>query len=124
MILKNASALIYVLSASSDLTKAGDAFHNIYKYLKSKNTNNCAMFIFVNKADIDLTQSDVRSDYQIKLKKRIGEDDVDVKEIEFFFTSINDSSIFEAFSRVLQKLIPCSPNICKLLNHFSNSCKI
>jgi len=81
MILKNASALIYVLSASSDLTKAGDAFHNIYKYLKSKNTNNCSMFIFVNKADVDLTHPDARSDYQLKLKKRIGEDDVDVKEI-------------------------------------------
>ena len=124
MILKNASALIYVLSASSDLTKAGDAFHSIHKYLKQKNTNNCSFFIFVNKADVDLTQPDARSDYQIKLKKKIGEDDVDVKEIEFFFTSINDSSIFEAFSRVLQRLIPCSANVCKLLNHFANYCKV
>lgn len=81
MILKNASALIYVLSASSDLNKAGDSFHNIYKYLKLKNTNSCSMFIFINKADIDLTQSDVRNEYQIKLKKKIGEDDIDVKEI-------------------------------------------
>lgn len=81
MILKNASALIYVLSASSDLNKAGDTFHNIYKYLKSKNTNNCSMFIFINKADIDLVQQEARSEYQIKLKKKIGEDDVDVKEI-------------------------------------------
>jgi Ras-related GTP-binding protein C/D len=124
MILKNASALIYVLSASSDLNKAGDAFHNIYKYLKSKNTNNCSMFIFINKTDIDLAQLDARNEYQIKLKKKIGEDDVDVKEIEFYFTSINDSSIFEAFSRVVQRLIPCSPNISKLLNHFANYCKI
>ena len=79
MIFRNASALIYVLSASSDLTKAGDTFHNIYKYLKNKNTNNCSMFVFINKADVDLTQADARSDYLIKLKKRIGEDDVDVK---------------------------------------------
>ena len=81
MILKNASALIYVLSASSDLTKAGDAFHKIYKYLKAKNTNNCSMFIFVNKADIELTLPESRSEYLIKLKKKIGEDDVDVREI-------------------------------------------
>lgn len=39
------------------------------------------MFIFINKADIDLTQHDARSEYQIKLKKKIGDDDVDVKEI-------------------------------------------
>ena len=81
MILKNANALIYVLSASSDLTKAGDNFHSIYKYLRAKNTNNCSMFIFINKADIDLTLPDARSEYLIKLKKRIGEDDVDVREI-------------------------------------------
>ena len=124
MILKNAYALIYVLSASSDLTKAGDAVHNIYKYLRAKNTNQCVMFILVNKADLDLSPPDARSDHLIKLKKRIGEDDVDVREIEFFFTSINDSSIFEAFSRVLQRLIPCSPNICKLLNQFGSFCKV
>lgn len=82
------------------------------------------MFIFINKTDIDLAQLDARNEYQIKLKKKIGEDDVDVKEIEFYFTSINDSSIFEAFSRVVQRLIPCSPNISKLLNHFANYCKI
>ena len=45
------------------------------------------MFIFINKADIDLTLPDARSEYLIKLKKRIGEDDVDVREIEFFFTT-------------------------------------
>ena len=82
------------------------------------------MFIFINKTDIDLAQLDARNEYQIKLKKKIGEDDVEVKEIEFYFTSINDSSIFEAFSRVVQRLIPCSPNISKLLNHFANYCKI
>ena len=64
MILKKASALIYVLSASSDLTKAGDTFHNIYKYLKHKNTNNCTMFVFINKADVDLTQADARSTHE------------------------------------------------------------
>lgn len=82
------------------------------------------MFIFINKSDIDLAQHDARNEYQIKLKKKIGQDDVDVKEIEFYFTSINDSSIFQAFSRVVQRLIPCSPNISKLLNHFANYCKI
>ncbi len=25
---------------------------------------------------------------------------------------------------MVQRLIPCSPNICKLLNHFANYCKI
>jgi Ras-related GTP-binding protein C/D len=124
MIFRNAAALIYVLSPQSDILKAMDNFHNIYNYIKKKNTNNCSIFIFTNKADIDLTQSDARNEYLIKLKKKISEDEIDIKEIEFYFTSINDSSIFEAFSKVVQKMIPCSPNICKLLNHFANHSKI
>ncbi len=71
-----------------------DNFHNIYNYLKKKNTNNCSIFIFTNKADIDLNQSDVRNEYHIKLKKKLADDEIDIKEIEFFFTSIHDSSVF------------------------------
>jgi hypothetical protein len=61
MILRNASALIYVVSPQSDLMKAMDTFHSIYNYLRSKNTNNCSMFIFTNKADIELSQHDARN---------------------------------------------------------------
>ncbi len=74
MIFRNAAAMIYVLSPQSDIAKAIDNFHNIYNYLKKKNTNNCSIFIFTNKADIDLNQADARNEYQIKLKKRISED--------------------------------------------------
>ena len=49
---------------------------------------------------------------------------MDIREIEFYFTSINDSSIFEAFSKVIQRMIPSAPNICKLLNHFANHSKV
>ena len=52
MIFKNASALIYVLSPQSDISKSMDTFHAIYNYLKKKNTNNCGIFIFTNKADL------------------------------------------------------------------------
>jgi len=81
MIFKNASALIYVVSPQSDIIKAIDNFHSIYKYMNSKNTNNFSTFIFTNKADIDLTQSDARNEYQMKLKKKISEDEIDVKDI-------------------------------------------
>jgi Ras-related GTP-binding protein C/D len=124
MILKNASALIFVLHSQGDTLKALDNFLLIHNYLKKKNTNNCSIFIFTNKSDIDLSQPDSRNEYQIKLKKKIGDDGIDLKGIDFFFTSIFDHSIFEAFSKVIQKLIPCSPNICKLLNHFANYCKV
>lgn len=62
--------------------------------MKKKNTNNCPIFIFINKADIDLTQQDSRNEYQIKLKKKMNDDGIDLKDIDFFFTSIFDYSIF------------------------------
>jgi signal recognition particle receptor subunit beta len=60
MILNNASALIFVLNRQSDTFKALDDFLNIYNYLKKKK-NTCPIFIFINKADIDLTQQDSRN---------------------------------------------------------------
>lgn len=76
MILNNASALIFVLNPQSDTFKALDDFLNVYGYLKKKNTSNCPIFIFINKADIDLTQQDSRNDYQIKLKKKMTDDGI------------------------------------------------
>ena len=60
----------------------------------------------------------------LKTKKRINDDGIDIKEIEFQFTSIFDYSIFEAFSKVIQRMIPCSPQLCKTLTHFANNSKI
>ena len=56
MILKNAAALIFVLNPQADTSKALDDFQNIYHYLKKRNTNNVAIFLFTNKADIELYQ--------------------------------------------------------------------
>lgn len=61
MILNNASALIFVLNPQSDTFKALDDFLDIHDYLKKKNKNNCPIFIFINKSDIDLTQQDSRN---------------------------------------------------------------
>jgi hypothetical protein len=72
MIFKNASALIFVLHSQGDTVKALDNFLLIHSYIKKKNTNNCSIFIFTNKSDIDLTQPDSRNEYQIKLKKKIS----------------------------------------------------
>jgi hypothetical protein len=54
----------------------------------------------------------------------MNDDGIDLKDIDFFFTSIFDYSIFEAFSKVIQKMISCSPNICKLLNKIANMCHL
>lgn len=44
--------------------------------------------------------------------------------VNFFFTSIFDYSVFEAFSKVVQKILPCTNHICKLLNKLAEYCKM
>lgn len=42
--------------------------------------------------------------------------------LSFYLTSIYDHSIFEAFSKVVQKLIPQLPTLENLLNIFISVC--
>lgn len=46
------------------------------------------------------------------------------KLVNIYFTSILDYSIFEAFSNVIQKILPCTTYVCKLLNKLATFCKI
>ena len=44
--------------------------------------------------------------------------------ISYYLTSIYDHSIFEAFSKVIQKLIPQLPTLEALLNNLCGACNI
>lgn len=94
MILKNASALIFVLNPQAQPLDSLDDFHKIHQYIKKKNSNSCSIFLFTNKSDIELNQQDARNEYLLKIKKRINDDGIDTKEIDFHFTSIFDYSVF------------------------------
>lgn len=124
MILKNASALIYVINPQLDTVESLDTFERIYEYMKERNSNNCHFSIFVNKSDIQLQNLDARDDFHLKHKKKLSDDKIDVKQVDFHFTSIYNYSIFEAMSKVVQKIISCSRDLCKLLNTLANYCKI
>lgn len=79
MIFKNAKALIYVVSPQSDIVKALDNFQALHEYMRKKNTNGCGIFMFTNKADIELSQQDSRNEYHLKLKKKLHDDGIDLK---------------------------------------------
>lgn len=101
-----------------------EVFVNIYEYMRTKNSNNCQFFIFINKADMDLTNQDAKDEFLIKHKKKLTDESVDIKLVNIYFTSILDYSVFEAFSKVVQKILPCTTYICKLLNKLAIYCKI
>ena len=125
MILKNAVALVYILNPQAEDTYSSiENFGSIFEYLKKKNTNNCQFFIFINKVDVELNSQESKDEFLIKHKKKMADEGIDAKQVSIYFTSINDYSIYDAVSKVLQKIIPCSPYLCKLLNKLAEFCKI
>ena len=80
--------------------------------------------VFVHK--IDCLTEDLREDTVRDITQRITDDLYDAglenPPISYHSTSIFDSSIFEAFSKVMQSLVPQLPVLESLLNTINASC--
>lgn len=124
MFFRSAYAFVYVINPQLDTFNSLETFVSNYNYIRKVNTNNCQFFIFINKADMELTTQDAKDEFLIKHKKKLTDEGVDSKLIHIHFTSILDYSVYEAFSKLVQKILPCTTYICKLLNRLANCCKI
>lgn len=80
--------------------------------------------VFVHK--VDGLSDDYKIDAQRDIQQRTSDELADVGlenvQLNFHMTSIFDHSIFEAFSKVIQKLIPQLPTLENLLNIFCSVC--
>ena len=88
-----------------------------------------AIEVFINKVDGELFLSDeakydCRRDVMQQVSDELGDAGVppDSVPISYHLTSIYDHSVFEAFSRVVQKLIPQLPTLENLLNVLVSTC--
>jgi Ras-related GTP-binding protein C/D len=76
--------------------------------------------VFIHK--VDGLSDDHKIETQRDIHQRANEDLMDSGDenilLSFYLTSIYDHSIFEAFSKVVQKLIPQLPTLENLLNIF------
>ena len=74
--------------------------------------------VFIHK--VDVLSDDFKHEIQKDIQRRLFEDISTLIahqfSINFYFTSIFDNSIFEAFSKVIQKLIPQLPQLESLLD--------
>ncbi|BFZ54966.1 GTP-binding protein gtr2 [Savitreella phatthalungensis] len=112
-------ALIFVIDAQDEYVEALQKLHVTITRAVSVNPH-INIEVFVHK--IDGLSDDYRIDAQRDVQQRtvdeltdIGMDNV---SLSFHLTSIFDHSIFEAFSKVIQKLIPQLPTLENLLNAF------
>ena len=87
---------------------------------------NISLYIFIHKIDYYNCNSILQSQYneEVKqIKSKIEEQiypefEEDKFKNNFFITSIYDSTLIEAFSNILQNMIPHNRNLCFLLSKF------
>eukprot|EP00003_Mantamonas_plastica_P013680 TRINITY_DN2384_c0_g2_i1.p1 TRINITY_DN2384_c0_g2~~TRINITY_DN2384_c0_g2_i1.p1 ORF type:complete len:307 (-),score=122.65 TRINITY_DN2384_c0_g2_i1:58-978(-) len=117
LIFTDCGALIFVIDAQDDfnvpLAKLNETVTKAYE-----SNPNIKFEIFIHKVD-GLTD-DQRIEAQSEIQQRVMEDldENDSIHLSVYLTSIYDHSIFEAFSKVIQKLIPQLPTLEGLLNTF------
>ena len=87
--------------------------------------------VFINKVDGELflsdeTKYDCRRDIVAQVTEELADAGVDPNQISirYHLTSIYDHSIYEALSRVIQRLIPQLPTLENLLNVLVNTCSM
>lgn len=116
-------ALIFVIDAQDEYLEALQKLHMTITKAVSVNSN-INIEVFVHKIDglSDDYKIDAQRDVQHRTMDELTDIGMEHVALTFHLTSIFDHSIFEAFSKVIQKLIPQLPTLENLLNIFcSNS---
>ncbi|XP_059482727.1 ras-related GTP-binding protein C [Neocloeon triangulifer] len=117
MIFGGCGALVFVIDAQDDYMEALNKLHQTVT--KAYKVNPSIKFeVFIHK--VDGLSDDYKMETQRDIHQRANDDltdsGYDQIHLSFHQTSIYDHSIFEAFSKVVQKLIPQLPILENLLN--------
>nr|CAG4640971.1 EOG090X08AZ [Eulimnadia texana] len=123
MIFGGCGAIVFVIDSQDDyldaLAKLNQTVTKAYKV-----NPNIKFEVFIHKVDglSDDHKIEAQRDIHQRSNDDLLEEGLDSVNLSFYLTSIYDHSIFEAFSKVVQKLIPQLPTLENLLNIFvSNS---
>lgn len=116
-------ALVFVIDAQDDYTEAMNKLHMTVVHAHKINPD-ITFEVFIHK--VDGLSDDAKIEAQSNINIRANEDlmfaGYENVRLSFYLTSIYDHTIFEAFSKVVQKLIRQLPTLGNLLNFFiSNS---
>jgi Ras-related GTP-binding protein C/D len=128
-IFAQAGSLVFVIDAQDDYTvEALNRLHHTVMRAHAVNPH-MRFDVFIHKADglsdenkIE-TQRDIQQAIDILLAEDPASANADIM-ISFYLTSIYDHSIFESFSKVIQKLIPQLPTMETLLDILLGNCRM
>jgi Ras-related GTP-binding protein C/D len=118
--------LVYVLDCQDTNEETYEYFKEVVVNSLNKNPK-ISIEVFINKADgayylITNEMNKNRSEVQMKIKDILNELQLEVN-VGFYSTSIYDHSLYEAFSKILQKIMPQNGFLSSLLDNLSTSCR-
>jgi len=116
--------LIFVIDAQDDYTEALNKLHVTVTKAYKVNPN-ITFEVFIHKADglSDDNKIEKQRDIQQQVMELLQAEGENI-HLSFYLTSIYDHSIFEAFSKVTQKLIPQLPTLENLLDILISNCRM
>ncbi|KAF8940090.1 ras-related GTP binding D [Dissophora ornata] len=110
-------ALVFVIDSQDEYMEALAKLHSTVVAAYRVNPN-ITFEVFIHKVD-GLSEDykiDTQRDIQQTTTDELADAGLENVQLAFYLTSIYDHSIFEAFSKVIQKLIPQLPTLENLLN--------
>ncbi|CDS12217.1 hypothetical protein LRAMOSA04412 [Lichtheimia ramosa] len=110
-------ALIFVIDAQDDYTEALNRLY--YTVTSAYRVNpNITFEVLIHKVDglSDDYKIDTQRDVQQRMNDALADAQMEYIHLTYYLTSIYDHSIYEAFSKIIQKLIRELPTLENLLN--------
>jgi len=124
-IFSTCGALVFIIDAQDDFIEALNKLHQTV-VKASKVNSNLTFEVFIHKVDglSDDHKMEAHRNIQQQVMDGLNEGKLEDIQLSYHLTSIYDHSIFEAFSKVIQKLIPQLSTLESLLDTFISHCRI
>lgn len=117
-------ALIWVIDAQDDYLEAVSRLNATVLSLQ-RSYPNINIEVFIHKVDglSDDYKLDIQRDITIRIQDELSDHGFENAPVTFHLTSIYNHSIFEAFSKVIQKLIPRLGTLESILTNLCRMCR-
>ncbi|KAM3514898.1 hypothetical protein MY11210_001503 [Beauveria gryllotalpidicola] len=117
-------ALIWVIDAQDDYLEAVARLNTTILALQGSYPN-INIEVFIHKVDglSDDYKLDIQRDITIRIQDELSDHGFENAPVTFHLTSIYNHSIFEAFSKVIQKLIPRLGTLEAMLTNLCRTCR-
>ncbi|KAG7131450.1 GTP-binding protein gtr2 like [Verticillium longisporum] len=117
-------ALIWVIDAQDDYLEAVQRLNTTILNLQ-RSYPNINIEVFIHKVDglSDDYKLDIQRDITIRIQDDLSDHGFENAPVTFHLTSIYNHSIFEAFSKVIQKLIPQLGTLEAMLTNLCRTCR-